>query len=284
MRAHRTTAVAFALTLLSVAQAQPLSAQDDVAAIVSEEIELPHRKGTSKEATKRTYFFIGPKTGAEAPKRGYALLLVLPGGAGGRDFHPFVKRIYQNAVGDDWVAAQLVSVPWARSKQLVWPTVRNAPKGRGLETELFIEDVVTDVARRAPLDPRRVFVVAWSSSGPAAYATSLQKRKSVTGFYIAMSVFKPQQLPPLKEARREAYFLLHSPQDQVCPHRMAIDAETRLTKAGARVQLRNYEGGHGWRGNVYGNLREGLGWLDENRSPPDRSVWPRRRLRPAAKN
>ncbi|REK11211.1 MAG: hypothetical protein DWQ37_14875 [Planctomycetota bacterium] len=34
-------------------------------------------------------------------------------------------------------------------------------------------------------------------------------------------------------------------------------------EAGATVKLERYAGGHGWRGNVFGMLQDGIGWLDE---------------------
>lgn len=252
--------------------------QADVADVPSQEIKLPARKGTRKGAPERSFFLIGPERSDNTPEKGYGLVLVLPGGPGTRDFHPFVKRIYKNALGEDWMAAQLIAPAWARSKEIVWPTRANAPKG--LETELFVEDVVTHVARRRKLDPSRVLLLTWSSGGPAAYAISLAKRKSVTGFFVAMSVFKPNELPPLREARGEAYYLLHSPEDPVCPYRMAEDAKERLSKAGARVALRTYSGGHGWKGDVYGSLREGFSWLKKHRAPADRQMWPKSRRRP----
>jgi hypothetical protein len=41
-----------------------------------------------------------------------------------------------------------------------------------------------------------------------------------------------------------------------------------LRRAGAKVQLRTYDGGHGWRGDVYGEIRRGIGWLEVNHSAP----------------
>ena len=29
--------------------------------------------------------------------------------------------------------------------------------------------------------------------------------------------------------------------------------------------LKTYDGGHGWRGNVYGDIRDGVEWLEANR-------------------
>jgi predicted esterase len=102
------------------------------------------------------------------------------------------------------------------------------------------------MAAKHKLDPGRVFTVTWSSSGPAGYAVSL-KNKKVTGSFIAMSVFKPDMLPPLEKAKGHGYFLYHSQDDEVCPFRMAERAAKELKKNGATVKLATYEGGHGWR-------------------------------------
>ena len=60
-----------------------------------------------------------------------------------------------------------------------------------------------------------------------------------------MSVFKPGLLPPLEKAEGHAYFLYHSPDDRVCPFRMAEQAEKDLKENGAVVKLTTYQGGHG---------------------------------------
>ena len=82
-----------------------------------------------------------------------------------------------------------------------------------------------------------------------------------------MSVFKPDTLPSLKAAKGQAYYLLHSPQDFI-PMRMPEDAKEKLSKKGAEVELATYAGGHGWKGDVYGNLRRGFEWLEENHAKP----------------
>ncbi|GAF90941.1 unnamed protein product, partial [marine sediment metagenome] len=102
----------------------------------------------------------------------------------------------------------------------------------------------------------------WSSGGPAAYALSLQKEKTVTGSFVAMSVFNPKQLPPLSNARGHSYFLYHSPDDKTCPFWRAKQAKDQLARQGARVKLTTYAGGHGWRGDVYGDIRAGIKWLE----------------------
>jgi predicted esterase len=80
-----------------------------------------------------------------------------------------------------------------------------------------------------------------------------------------MSVFNPEFLPPLKGAKGHAYYLYHSEEDGVCPYRMAEEAKNSLTENGAKVRLETYEGGHGWRGDFYDDIRKGVEWLEKNR-------------------
>jgi len=79
-----------------------------------------------------------------------------------------------------------------------------------------------------------------------------------------MSVFKPEKLGPLDEARGHAYFIEHSPQDRVCPFRMAEEAVRALTAAGAKVQFNQHAGGLGWRGNIYPRIAAAIQWLEQN--------------------
>jgi predicted esterase len=237
-----------------------LAAQEDVADVVSQDLQA------GKDENKR-YFLIEPPKNAKEPKTGYGLLVVLPGGDGSADFHPFVKRIYKNAVPEGFVLAQPVAVKWTEKQQIVWPTEKNRVDGMKFTTEEFIDALIKDVSSKYKLDPERVFTLTWSSSGPAAYAASLSSNK-ITGSFIAMSVFKPDLLPSLEKAKGHSYYLYHSPDDRVCPYRMAEHADKDLTKHGAKVKLETYDGGHGWRGNLYDNIREGVEWLEKNHATP----------------
>lgn len=222
------------------------------------------------------YFLIGPRAAndAKAPKApadGYRLLLVLPGGDGSAEFATFVRRIAAHATDGTWLVAQLVAPVWAKGQadQLVWPTKSNPFDGMKFATEDFVAAVLRDVERQHPVDPAAVFTLAWSSSGPAAYAASLDPAIGVTGTFVAMSVWKPDQLPALTKAKGHAYYLLHSPQDFI-PIAMCKRAAAALKKAGATVATAEYEGGHGWRGDVYGLMRTGLAWLQEHHAPADK--------------
>jgi predicted esterase len=93
--------------------------------------------------------------------------------------------------------------------------------------------------------------------------------EKTTGSFIAMSVFKPSQLPPLTAANGRPFFLYHSPDDRICPYRMALQAKAVLTENGGKVELKEYRGGHGWRGLLYDDIRAGLKWLELNQ-PPER--------------
>jgi hypothetical protein len=43
---------------------------------------------------------------------------------------------------------------------------------------------------------------------------------------------------------------------------MAKRAERDLASAGAAVKLAEYDGGHGWRGGLYDQIRGGVEWLE----------------------
>lgn len=211
----------------------------------------------------KPYFLIPPRK-PEAPD-GHRLLIVLPGGNGSAEFHPFVKRIWQNALSDDYIVAELVAVPWTKGQVIVWPTEKSPTAGMRFPTEEFIESVIKDVGKRYRLDPRYIFTLGWSSGGPPCYAASLREATPITGTFAAMSVFKPEILPPLATAKGRAYYILHSPQDTI-PIAMAETARRELAASGAKVELTEYEGGHGWHGDVYGHIRQGIAWLEASQA------------------
>ena len=210
------------------------------------------------------YLLHAPDEKTKAPRDGWRVLFVLPGGDGSADFGPFVARIRKNALSDEWLVAQLVAPKWdeKQGETLVWPTEKSTYPGMKFSTEEFFGNVLDDLSKRRTVDPRYVFTLSWSSGGPAAYALALERRSRVTGSFVAMSVFKPDQLPSLKAASGQPFYILHSPQDFI-PIQMAENARQQLAKNGAKVELVTYEGGHGWKGDVFGNIRKGIAWLEE---------------------
>jgi predicted esterase len=212
---------------------------------------------------KMLYIEIESNPPAAEPTDGYKLLLVLPGGDGGRDFMPFVKRIYKYALSPEYLVAELVAPKWAKSEQAVWPTAKDGAAASKFAAEKFIAAVVDDVAKRRKIDRRHVFALGWSSGGPAVYAASLVEKPALTACMPAMSIFYPGMFPPLERAKGRAYFILHSPDDQVCKFELAQQAQTKLEAAGAKVKLMEYPGGHGWQGDVFGNIAAGVAWMEE---------------------
>ncbi len=212
---------------------------------------------------KKRYFLIGA-TDARPPAAGYGLLIVLAGGDGSADFHPFIRRIHKNVLNDRWLIAQAVAPKWDENQfnQVVWPTALLPYPGARFTTEEFIRAIGDDVRTRVKIDPRKVILLGWSSGGPPCYAMALRKDSGVTGAFIAMSVFLPEPMLALENARDKAFYLLQSPQDQVTPVRHAEAAEKALQAAGAKVRLQRYEGGHGWRGDVWSMIGDGITWLD----------------------
>ena len=147
------------LCLLVVAIAPrpgPLSARpDDVADVPSQD------RRAGGDANKR-FFLIGPRKGAREPRQGFGLVVVLPGGPGGADFHRFVKLIYKQAVPDGYLVAQPVAVRWTDKQFIVWPTKEVPAAKMQFTTEEFVAAVIKEVAARHKVDPRKVFTLSWS--------------------------------------------------------------------------------------------------------------------------
>ncbi|UCD74634.1 MAG: hypothetical protein JSV91_12700 [Phycisphaerales bacterium] len=238
-------------------------------AIAPEQVEEAKITSLERQAggdENKRYFLIGPREAEKPPEAGHGLLVVLPGGDGSADFRPFVERILKRAAPEGYVVAQPVAVKWTEDQRIVWPTQNNPVPEQQFSTEEFIKSVIEDVNTVLPVDERRVFCMGWSSSGPALYAAALVEEPIAGGFYIAMSVFKPRLLPPLERAEGRLFYIEHSPDDRVCPYRMALDAKKRLGEAGAIVEFSTYEGGHGWRGDVYGRIRRAIRWFETRTS------------------
>lgn len=225
--------------------------------------DVAHRKAQDRRAggdESKRYLLIGGDS-REAPPEGFAVLLVLPGGDGSVDFHPFVKRLFERCCPAGVLMAQLVAPRWSADQfeKKVWPTEENPWPGMQFSTEEFAMAVLRDLERDYSVDESAVMTLSWSSGGPAAYAISLASEARVSGSLIAMSVFRPEWIGGI-ENLDHSYYLYHSPEDFI-PIRMARDARDQLKSRGARVVLEEYEGGHGFRGGCFASLENGLDWL-----------------------
>jgi len=230
-------------------------AQDDIA-------DVPDELAFAECDKHKRYYLIGAGEQINAPEEGFGLVIVLPGGDGGARFTSFVKRIYKYSLSEKYLVAQLVAVKWRPKQEVVWPTEKVKVDNQEFSTEEFVEAVVEDLKAKYKLNGRRIFTLSWDSGGPAGYAVSLQKEKSVTGSYIAMSKFKPEELEPLEQAAGHCYFIDHSPDDKVFSFEMAKKALGTLRKYGAKTEMVAYKGGHGWKGAVYIRIRKGIRWLE----------------------
>ncbi len=92
--------------------------------------------------------------------------------------------------------------------------------------------VLKDVQSQHSVASNGLFTLSWSSGGPAAYAVSLNARCQIAGSFVAMSVFKPEQLPDLGATRGKSYHLLQSPKDFI-PFRMVAQG-IQAYRAGGR--------------------------------------------------
>lgn len=219
----------------------------------------------AEDADKR-YFLIGPHVGVEPDKKGLGLVVVLPGGDGGEQARRFVENLFKYGAPRGYLVAQLVAPKWREDQRIVWPTSKVPAEGMKFSTPEFVGSVIADVEARHLLDPGRIFLLAWSSGGPAAYDSTLTQSK-VRGAMIAASVFKPELHAPLGGAKSKSYYLLQSSGDEITPFPHAERARDELTKAGAKVLLETYEGGHGaWMGTTFSSVRDAIQWLEGQNS------------------
>jgi predicted esterase len=245
--------------LKQAAGAKPEAKPDPQADIA----DIPFQDLHAGADENKRFFLIGPRPGAKKPEAGYRLVLVLPGGDGSADFRPFIQRVLKNALPDDVVIAQLVAPKWTDAQdRIVWPTKGLKDDKMKFATEDFVTAVLDDVKGRVTIDPKRIDALGWSSGGPPVYAISLNQPSPLRGAFVAMSVFKPESLPPVAGASGHRYYILHSPDDFI-PMTFPKDAEEKLRQAGAKTKLVTYPGGHGWRGDVFGTIRAGFEWLDK---------------------
>ena len=227
--------------------------------------DVSSRKISIANNPNQTYFLIGESNvKSNNDDKPHGLVIIMPGGDGSADFHPFITNIYRQAIPKNYLAAQPIAVKWTQKQYIVWPTKRDKVKKMKFTTETFVEDVIKDVQSQYDIDPDKIFTFTWSSSGPAAYAIATQKQTAVKGSFIAMSVFKPAKLKS-KNAKGHSFYIYHSKQDKVAPYRFAYTAMRRLTKNNANVTLKTYNGGHGWmHANLWKNISDGIKFLDAN--------------------
>ncbi len=208
----------------------------------------------------KRYFLIGkPSAGANK------LLVVLPGGDGSENFNPFLRRVWKNAMPAGYLLAEVVAPQWSEDQKnsIVWPTKKVRWTGMKFSTEELIEAVVKDASAKVSIDPSKVYVLGWSSGGPATYAAALSS-PVVKGAFVAMSVYNPTAMPAPSGGRDKPFYLFQSPDDSVTTYGHALTAQKELTSGGAKVTLVNYKGGHGWTDDPFGNIRKALLWLEAN--------------------
>jgi predicted esterase len=240
-------------------------AKREEAEAVKGDDDCPTEDLRAKPHERMRYLLHGPMKGAKEPKEGRPLVLVLPGGTGEATFARFVRNLLRRALPQGALVAQPVAVKWRADQKVVWPSERSKVADMAFATEEFLDAVVADASKKRKVDATRVFALAWSSSGPATYAAVLREKTPICGSFIAMAVFVPDKLPALKHAKGRPFFLYQSPQDETTKFHFAEKAKEALAKEGAVVELRSYDGGHGWTGDTMEDVRHGMVFLEKNR-------------------
>ena len=244
------------LVVISIS-ANAAHAQQDVADIQSVKKQVPQQNQMN--------YFLMKRKNEQVPKDGFKLLMILPGGNGSAQFEPFIKRILKHALPKDYIVVQPVAVKWNPEQIAIWPTSQSKKKYMKFTTEQFVDSVLKHAKTQIKVNPKHIYIMGWSSSGPALYATALRKKTPFKGSYIAMSVFKENNPQRLKLAKDKVFYIEHSKADRVCPYWMAEKAHKVLKQHGAKVIFKTAPGGHGWLPNPYLRIKTAITNL-ENRS------------------
>ena len=257
---HTLATIALTLTSLAPTTVRAEEEASDVA-------DIPWEARTLAEHERALYHLIGYDEEAKAPKKGYRLLLVLPGGDGSAGFRDFIRRIKKHVLDDDWIVAQLVAPKWAEDQEVVWPIETLPHPDMEFTTEEFVAGVIDEVEDDIKVDPNYVFAMGWSSSGSPVYRSALLKDTKLTGAFVSMSVWKPDLMPKLKQGKGQAFAILHSPEDFI-PIKMAEEARDALEKVKAEVHYATYKGGHGWKDDPFGKMRTAIEFLERKHAKP----------------
>jgi predicted esterase len=219
--------------------------------------DIPSRAFLVGGDARKRYFVSGDLSDGK-PKK---VLIVMPGGAGSPDFHPFVKRIQKNCLDGGWIVAEPIAPVWSQDEnRVVWPCVGVPYASAAFTTESFIDGILDDLPAETKAPISEVYMLGWSSSGPAIYSYAAHGGHQIAGSFIAMSIFNPGLFGSTTDLKTKRFYLLHSPQDFI-PIAQAKDGEATLTRMKVPVHLATYEGGHGWHGPVYDEIADGLKFL-----------------------
>ena len=241
------------------------SALADMNARRLESLMLARKRTVGGDPTKAYYLLAPPPEGKKKVARD--LVLILPGGHGqAKEFLPWLTGVHAKTCSD-MVFAVISAPQWSETQKqgVVWVSsswMKAYPEAK-FPTEELVRSVRDDVLANADFKPRKVFIFAWSSSGPATYATALQEDAPYDGFYIQSSVFKPANLL-LSRASGRRFFLRQGNSDTITALSFAENAAQELKQAGAQVRLDVFNGGHGFdMPNQMESIRAAFDWLAE---------------------
>lgn len=204
---------------------------------------------------KKLYVLLG---GDRPNPKERPLVVVMPGGGGqALNFLPWMQNLTRPLL-DEYQFAVLSAPVWeeGQGEEVVWTTKHYKRKYKAKFTaEEFAREVAKEHASAG------AYLFAWSSGGPAAYATILHRDNTFRGAYVLGSVFKPKQLD-VARAKGKRFVLEQGRGDKITPIRFAEQANEILTKRGAAVKLVPFDGGHGFAmPDAHASLKEALRWL-----------------------
>ena len=199
-----------------------------------ESLVLARKRLVGGDPNKAYYLLAPPPEGKKKVERD--LVLLLPGAHGqAKEFLPWLTGVHAEACSD-MVFAVISAPQWSEEQKqgVVWVSsswMEMYPEAK-FPTEELVRAVRDDVLADADFKPRKVFIFAWSSSGPATYATALQEDAPYGRLLHPFLHLQARQSNPLARQRPA---LLPAPGQQRHNHRPLLCRERR---AGARASRR----------------------------------------------
>lgn len=191
--------------------------------------------------------------------RASCLVVVLGGGSGGPETIGLGRMVDRFVERGSCLVVQPVAFYWSRSQRIVWPTHFVTVPDALVTTEEWVTNVVESMLGSEVDASGRVYLIGWSSSGPAVYSL-LTKADFVAGAIVAGSVFDKRDVSQHTAIDDRRLFIYHSPFDSVVGIDNAYAARDYFNSVGLDVFIREHIYGHSGKDN-YSMLVEGMSWI-----------------------
>ena len=177
----------------------------------------------------------------------YATVVALHGR--GTDENDLVPLVHSLGLTDALLISPRAPAPFKFGGGFAWYDVsqEGVPDPQTFNASLgILRRFIDEIRAGYPVDPRRITLLGFSQGTVMAYSAALLDPTSFLGI-AALSGYVPQRSGlsfAVKDLREFSVFVSHGVYDPIIPVRLARESAELLTKAGARLEYREYPMGH----------------------------------------